>query len=147
MKKWLILAIVLLLAGVGALYGGYQWRQQHLSSGFRQIMLALFDLANTDADVHGYLHDARLAAKTPKDRYLLAQTETMMALRAQVAEKAATESQLESHTLFPELMALDAKIHDNFLKETKPYTDQANALEESIRSELRLPKGLPASPH
>ncbi len=145
MKKWLILVIALVLVGA-TLYGGYQWKQHSLSSGFKQIMLAMFDPSNTDADVRGYLHDARLAAKTPKEHDLLNQMETMIALRAKVAAKLELASQLESHSLDPKLAAIDAKLYGTFLRETKPLSDQADNLEASIRSELRLPKEKKPSP-
>jgi hypothetical protein len=141
MKKWL--PVVVSVALVGAmLYGGYQWQQHHLSGGFRQIMLALFDPSSTDADVRGYLHDARLAAKTPKDRYVLTQTETMMALRAQVAKKLQLVPEPDRHSLDPKF----AKLYDAFLKELKPDADQADSLEKSIRSELSLPSEKQPSP-
>jgi hypothetical protein len=146
MKKWLA-AVVIAFVFVGAsLYGSYQWEQRHLSSGFRRVMLALFDPSNTDADVRGYLHDARLAATTPKDRYLLTQTETMIELRVKVAEKLKLASELQSHSSDPKLAAIDSKLYDTFLKETKPYADQADNLDASIRSELNLPKEKPSSP-
>ena len=132
--------MIALAAAGAALYGGYQWKQHSLSTGFKQIMVAMFDASNTDADVRGYLHDARLAAKTPIDRRVLTEIETMIALRAKVAAKLELASQLQSHSLEPKLAAIDAKLYDTFLKETKPLSDQADNLEASIRSELGLPK-------
>jgi len=86
MKKWLVLVIAIMFVGA-TLYGSYQWKQRHLSSGFKHTLLVLFDPSNTNEDVRGYLHDARLMAKTAEDNRLLSQVERMIQLRVESAQK------------------------------------------------------------
>lgn len=156
MKKWPILVIALVLVGA-TLYGGYQWEQHRLSGGFKHIMLALFDPTITNADVSAYVHDARLAAKTPKDHHLLVQMEALLALRVKAAEKQHEASlsapsdlvfgkSKEELRIEANARTADARVYDFYMKESRVYADQADNLEKSIRSELDLPSDNTSSP-
>ncbi len=167
MKKWLVLAPTVVFIG-GTLYGSYQWKQRHLSNGFRHILLVLFDPSNTNTDVHGYLHDARLAAKTAEDGRVLSQVETMIQLRVESIKKqqqanegyekvhqrwdlvnstlATDEEQKQLHIYRTQLIREEIIIekalsmpYDLLAQQSKELSYKANALEKSIRSGMKLP--------
>jgi hypothetical protein len=117
MKRWLIVLISMLL--LGSMYGAYEWHQRHVTDEFRRILVALFDPSNTNADAASYLHDAKLAIRTPEDNRVLSQLESLLQLRSRSTDV----DWLLSHSV------------DDLTKSIK----QADELERSIRHELGLP--------
>lgn len=72
------------IAGVAVLIGGgviaHHAYEQNVSTDFKRIAVAMVDAHNSQADWDSYMHDARLAVKTDKDRELLDAIENGVAL-------------------------------------------------------------------
>ena len=123
MKRRLIVLISMLL--LGSMYGVYEWHQSHLTDEFRRILVALFDPSNTNADAASYLHDAKLAIRTPEDSRALSRLESLLQLRSRSTD-------------------VDWLLSHSVADLTKSM-EQANELEGSIRHELGLPALRPAT--
>ncbi len=66
--------------------GGYWLYQNHLSNGFKQILIAACDEHASESDEDRYLHDAQAAAHTRKDRQVLAQFQHLVEINKDVSE-------------------------------------------------------------
>jgi hypothetical protein len=154
-SKTLVWAIALALSG--SIYEGhYQWQQHHLSGDFKHILLVVFDSSNTSSDVSAYIHDARLAARTPKDNDLLGKVETLIALRTRSAQEQQESLQRSIqqigsfspssalHMSKEELLAdvarqkVESDYDDDLMNQSRKHSAEADALGKSISAELNL---------
>jgi hypothetical protein len=121
--------LLIVLAGVS--YAGYWVYQNHLSSGFKRILVVACDGQHKENDESRYLNNAQTAARTKMDRQLLHQFQHM-------ADMSKDVSQYDSHIWD----RFDADLKDVEPAIPTPYHHLLALRTEYLQKHIPVPKSL-----
>jgi len=143
--KRLVVSVVIVVFIAIAGTGLHQWREHHLSAGFRQTLTACFSENASESDARLFAYNARLAVRTKRDAEVDAKFEMSQRLSKLADEEHANSDRLELNAAFEtgahefKLASEDSGSAKSCQKDEQRDRRNARNLMNEVRSEIGLP--------